>query len=319
MRRIFSEKIELILKSREAALSAVQIYNNPFTGFKTESFIVLFMVAWTYLAHAFFRDKKIEYRYYKITKSGKRRFVNKDGLIRYWELSKCISEIGNELSKATKNNLEFLIGLRNEIEHKKAGGLDSYLSGRYQACALNFNFYLKKFFGEKYSIDNFLALSLQFAELNYEQARFMKNKERFIPKNVQNYITKFDQGLSDNEIKDDQFSYRLLFIKVGAKRQGQADRVIEFVDPKSSMAKNIQKEYWVKEDREKPKYRPTKIVEKVRDAGYKDFSISRHTQYWKKYDGKNLSKGFGAQIAETWYWYENWFEFIISKLENENQ
>ena len=39
-----SEKIELILKAREAALSAVQVYNNPLTSFKTESFIILFVI-----------------------------------------------------------------------------------------------------------------------------------------------------------------------------------------------------------------------------------------------------------------------------------
>jgi len=59
MRKIYSEKIDLILKSREAALSAVQIYNNPFTAFKSESFIVLFIIAWTYLLHAYYRGKKL--------------------------------------------------------------------------------------------------------------------------------------------------------------------------------------------------------------------------------------------------------------------
>jgi hypothetical protein len=66
--------------------------------------------------------------------------------------------------------LRFLIGLRNKIEHKKASGLDSYLSARYQACALNYNYYLKKLHGEQYSLDDKLALSLQFSELNYSQA-----------------------------------------------------------------------------------------------------------------------------------------------------
>ncbi len=35
-KRIYSEKLDLISKSREAALSAVQIYNNPLTTFKSE-------------------------------------------------------------------------------------------------------------------------------------------------------------------------------------------------------------------------------------------------------------------------------------------
>ena len=55
---------ELIIKSREAMLSAVQIYNNPNIQFKTESFIVLSNIAWTYLMHAYYRTKDIDYRYY---------------------------------------------------------------------------------------------------------------------------------------------------------------------------------------------------------------------------------------------------------------
>ena len=38
---------ELLLKSREAALNAVQTFNNPLTTFKAETFIVLITIAWT--------------------------------------------------------------------------------------------------------------------------------------------------------------------------------------------------------------------------------------------------------------------------------
>jgi len=317
MRKIYSEKIDLILKSREAALSAVQIYNNPFTAFKSESFIVLFIIAWTYLLHAYYRGKKIDYRYYTIPNKRKKFIRNPDGSIKYWDLTQCISNKDCPLDKHTINNLKFLIGLRNQIEHKKAIGLDSYLSGRYQACALNFNFYLKKLHGKKYSLDNHLALSLQFAELDYTQAQFIKDKENLIPKAIQNYIATFDNSLSDQEIQHDRFSYRLLFVKVGAKRKGKADRVIEFVDPNSPLAKNIAKEYWVKEDREKPKFRATDVINKVRRAGFSKFGMYQHTQFWKKHDGKNPSKGFGTFVANYWYWYENWIDFIIRELKKE--
>ncbi|WP_439637806.1 DUF3644 domain-containing protein [Gloeomargarita lithophora] len=39
-RKIASIKIELLTKSREAMLTAVQIFNNPNIQFKSESFIV---------------------------------------------------------------------------------------------------------------------------------------------------------------------------------------------------------------------------------------------------------------------------------------
>jgi Protein of unknown function (DUF3644) len=109
-------------------LSAVQIYNNPLISFKTESFIVLSIIAWTYLLHAHYRTNRVDYRYF--TGQGKRRrFVrNADGSIRHWELKECLAKSQCPLDKDTANNLVFLIGLRNQVEHKKATGLDSYLS-----------------------------------------------------------------------------------------------------------------------------------------------------------------------------------------------
>ena len=181
VRKVYSEKINLIHKAREAMLSAVQIYNNPLITFKTETFIVLSVIAWTYLLHAHYRSKQIDYRYF--TRPGKRKKYarNADGTIRYWDLTECISKESSPLDKDTRNNLSFLIGLRHQIEHRKASGLDSYLSARYQACALNFNFYLKKLHGEKFALDQSLALSLQFAEFDYDQSKTIKDKEGLIP------------------------------------------------------------------------------------------------------------------------------------------
>ncbi len=51
-RSVKSIKDELIKKSREAILAAVQIYNNPLITFKSEAFITLSMIGWTYLMHA---------------------------------------------------------------------------------------------------------------------------------------------------------------------------------------------------------------------------------------------------------------------------
>ena len=50
-----SVKKGLLQKSREAALNGVQSFNNPLTFFKTETFIVLMVIAWTYLLHAHYR------------------------------------------------------------------------------------------------------------------------------------------------------------------------------------------------------------------------------------------------------------------------
>lgn len=318
-RRIFSERIDLIWKSREAVLSAVQIYNNPLISFKSESFIVLSIIGWTYLMHSYYRTKNIEYRYFE-TKNKVRRFKrNQDGSYRYWELSTCINIQECPLDKDTINNLKFLTGLRNQIEHRKAGRLDSYLSARYQACILNFNYYLKKFYGEKYGLDDYLALSLQFAELDYSQAQIIKDKDQMIPQNITSYIAEFDSKLSNTEIESERYAYRLLFTKIIAKREGQADRVIEFLDPKSELAKNISKEYWVKEEKEKDKFIPSQIVAEVRKLGFDNFKMYQHTSMWEKHNAKDPNKGFGVKIVKTWYWYRKWFDFVICELRKEKE
>ena len=313
-RRVYSERVDLINKSREAALADVQIFNNPIATFKSESFIVLFMIAWTYLLHSYYRGRKIEYRYYEIQKAKKKYALNPDGTIKYWDLSECISQKDCPLDAHAVNNLRFLIGLRNQIEHKKADNLDSYLSARYQACALNYNYYLKLLHGEKYSLDHMLALSLQFAELDYEQAKVIKDKEGLIPKEIRTYIAGFDENLSEQERTNDRFAYRLLFTKVSANRVGQADRVIEFLDPSSPLAETIRKEYWVKGGGEKRKYQAKEIVEIVKKSGYQKFNITAHTKLWKKFDAKNLSKGYGVVLGGLQFWYENWKEKILEYL-----
>ena len=70
------KKTELIVKSREAMMAAVQLYNNPQITFKTETFITLAIIAWTYLLHAYYANKRIDYRYFHM--NGKRKIYLKD-------------------------------------------------------------------------------------------------------------------------------------------------------------------------------------------------------------------------------------------------
>ena len=59
VRSVGSVADELIKKSREAALASVQIFNNPALTFKSEIFIVLMMISWTYLLHAFIEKMEL--------------------------------------------------------------------------------------------------------------------------------------------------------------------------------------------------------------------------------------------------------------------
>lgn len=311
IRRIGSLRKELIAKSREATLNAIRTFNDPQVTFKSESFIVLMVIAWTYLLHAYYRGKNIDYRYIK--QNGERRIFDKtkSGAFKYWELERCLNDKANPVDKDASNNLRFLIGLRHEIEHQMTLSLDSYLSGRFQACAINYNDYAKKLFGKKYGIDSQVAYSIQFLQLSEEQLSGPLPEVK-IPERLRSYITEFDGALSHEEYNSPRYSFRLLFKKKLVNRPGHADRVIEFIDPKSELAKAIDREYWVKKEVEKPKYRATDVVNEVKHAGFTKFRIQPdHLRFWRQEDAKNPAKGYGIEIQGAWYWYQSWVDRCI--------
>jgi hypothetical protein len=298
----------LIGKSREAALSAIRVFNDPQVNFKSETFIVLMMIAWTYMLHAYYRGKGIEYRYFR--QGPKRRIFDrtKHGAYKYWELERCLNDKQSPIDRDTANNLRFLIGLRHEIEHQMTRSLDSYLSGRYQACALNYNDYLKKLFGKRAGIDSHLTYSIQFVELTEEQVSGPR-PEASIPERLRAYVAEFDGALTHEEYNSPRYAYRLLFKRKLVNRPGQADRVVEFIDPHSDIAKQIDKEYWVKKEIERPKFRAKDVVEAVRQAGFTSFRVGReHLDMWKAEDAKNPTKGYGVEVQGTWYWYQTWID-----------
>ena len=208
--------------------------------------------------------------------------------------------------------MRFLIGLRHEIEHQMTRSLDHYLSGRYQACAMNYNEYLKKFFGVHTGLDKFLAYSIQFLQLSDEQMSG-KAPEAAIPDRLKAYIAEFDGGLSHEEYNSPSFSYRLLFKRKLVNRPGQADKVIEFIDPKSELAKQIDKEYWVKKEIEKPKFRAGDVVKAVHQAGFKRFRMQPdHLRMWKDENARDPAKGYGVDVQGAWYWYQSWVERCLA-------
>lgn len=304
-------KEELIQKSRESALAAIKIYNDPLICFKSESYIVLMIIAWTYLLHAYYRSQGITYKYYKIINNRKRYDRTKHGALKYWELERCLDDDNCPINRDTINNLKFIIGLRHEIEHQMTRSLDNFLSGRYQACAINYNYYIQILFGKKYSLEQHMTYSLQFLQLTQEQIAGVK-PEADIPPRLKAYIVDFDGKLTPEEHNSPNYSFRLVFTKKLVNRLGQADKVVEFFDPNSEIAATIEKEYWVKKEVERPKFRPKDVAEKVRKEGYSKFRVyPEHTYMWKSENAKDTALGFGVEVQGLWYWYEPWIKKCI--------
>lgn len=310
VRKVGSVASELIKKSREAALASVQIFNNPALTFKSEIFIVLMIISWTYLLHAYYRKKGIEYRYFNMEGARKRFQKTVKGAAKHWELEKCLNHNESPVDLNAAKNLRFLIGLRHEIEHQMTSRIDQFLSARFQACCLNYNELIKYLFGADYGIDKHLSFSLQFSSLNKEQVDKLSQAQG-LPENIRAYITEFDLALTDEEFNDPKFSYRVFFVPKTANHKGQADQVIEFIKPGSDLAEGINTKYIQIKETERPKFLPSRIVKLVKDSGFEKFNMMHHTLLWQSLNAKTQGKGFGVLVGTTWYWYEIWLEKVL--------
>ncbi len=308
-KKVYSIKRELLKKSREAVLAAVSIYNNPQMTFKSETFITLIIIGWTYLMHAYYRDVHVDYRYK--TKVGKKVIVDKTkyGAYKHWELEACLNNKKCPLDKDTIANLKFLIGIRHEIEHQMTDKIDEFLSAKLQASAINYDYYITRLFGEKYSINESLSLAIQFSPIAPSQMDELKDNEHIIL-SVKNFIVDFEEKLSEDQLQSSRYAYRVLFVPINAKRRGQADRVVEFIRSDSPLAEGIEKQYALIKETEKNKYLPSQIVLLMNNEGYTKFNMSKHTDLWKREDAKNPDKHYGVLVAKTWYWYDSWIQKV---------
>jgi len=302
----------LLAKSREAALTAVQTYNNPLVKFKSESFIVLMMIAWAYLLHSYYSREGVDVRYLDHDLRSQRTYVRMpQGGYKWWSLADCIKAPECPLDRGTALNLGFLIGLRNEIEHHRPPHLDDHMSGRYLACALNFEYWLTTLFGSKYGLDDTVAMALHFRDIKPIDTPVTAR----LPAGIARYIEKFEGSMTQAEYDDPRFAYRLLFIRRTANHKGQADRAVEFIKPGDPGSEGVEPERWLIKDTEKPKFRVKAVIAAAHAAGFPFFGPYQHTQLWRRLDGKNPACGFGVWVDNEWFWYQTWVDEVLRQCQ----
>ena len=299
---------ELLIKAREAMLNAVQTYNNPKTWFRSEIFIVSAIIAWTYLLHAYFKGEGVDYRHYE-TKGGRRQVARtKNRAERFWELAKCLKVARCPLDEVTKMNLEFLLEIRHEIEHRMTRRIDDAISAKLQACCHNFNANLKKLFGDQLGLDSDLSFALQFTHLSLDQQRSMARAQE-LPENVLLAQTTFEDRLTNEIYNDQRYAVRVTLVPKSANRKGKADQVVEFIRADSEEGEAINRV--LLKETEKTKYKPKQIVELMNAEGYPLFSYHYHALLWQALDAKDHRKPYGVTLSDgQWYWYDAWLERV---------
>jgi len=299
---------ELLIKAREAMIAAVHTFNGAGLHFRAELFIVTAIIAWTYLHHAFFRREGVDYRYFKTVNGVKQVVTTESGAEKFWELSHCLKHGKCPLKKGMKDNIEFLIDLRNEIEHRSTSRIDDAVSTHLQACCVNFNEVIKEMFGAQYGLERRLPIALQFMTFSSDQRAVLK-RARSLPRNIETMMDAFTQRLTLQEQNDPNFAYRVNFAPVLANKPGGADEVVEFRkgSPDDADSKSIA---YLK-DVDKRKYRPGQIVKMMKGEGYADFETKHHTRLWQDLNARDVTLGYGIPLFDGyWGWYEKWVDRV---------
>jgi hypothetical protein len=298
---------ELLIKAREAMIAAVHTFNSAGLTFRAELFIVTAIIAWTYLLHAYLKREGVDYRYFKNHSGQRVPEKTEHGEDKYWELGKCLRSKHCPLQKGVVKNLEFILALRHEIEHRSTSRIDDAVSAKLQACCINFNEAIKEFFGPQYGLERRLPLALQFVTFSSDQRAVLK-KASGLPRHIQTLVEDFHGALSPEEQADPRFAYRVAFVQRTANRPASADEAVEFIKPGSDEEKEINRV--LLKEVEKAKYRPSDVVKKMNDEGFDRFTMKSHTDLWKSLNAKDENKPYGTQVAHQWYWYENWVERV---------
>ena len=300
---------ELVVKAREAMLNAIQGYNSPRAFFRSEAFIMLAVVAWTYLLHWHYGKLGIDFRSKKDDGTVK---TTAHSATKYWELETCLKQAECPLDDATQANLRFLIVIRHEIEHQMTRRIDASLSAKVQACCLNFNASLKRLAGERCGIDHEMSFAIQLSGIEREQRNLLL-RDMDLPPNLLAAQEAFEDKLPEAIAKDERYAWRVILVQKNTNSKGAADEVVEFVKPGSELDGEIHRVLRV--DGEKLKFRASDIVKEIRAAGFKSFTMNDHTVLHKGLAAKDKRKPFGTFVdiqENDWRWYKRWLEEVLA-------
>lgn len=323
----------LVLKAKEAATLAIDIYNRPMTSFRSQGFIVMMIIAWTSLFHSIFENENIDYFY----KENDGTYKTVDGDKKAWELSTCIDKYNGKISAAIKENIKFFISIRNKIEHRFIPALDLDLCGECQSMLINFETMITNIFGSYFALSTALSFPLQVvtSKPSWQTETSVKFQGEHYEE-LKEYITSYRNSIPFEIYSDLEFSYRVYLIPKVGNHIASSDTAIEFIkyDPTHPEEfENIKKEIALIKDRKiqvanQGKLKPKTICEEVSKRLNKKFNMNDHTKAWKFYSVRN--KGYqpeGCKIefcqfdeAHNDYVYTSaWIDFLVKNLSNEDE
>lgn len=326
---------ENLEKTQMAALAAVEAYNRPGKKFRTAQYLVMIIIAWTGLFHAIFYRRNIKPWY----KKANGRYDRIDGDPKHWDLSKCLREYHKENNPPDRQNLEFLIGLRNKIEHRHLPELDPSLYGECQAALLNLEELMVQTFGTRYALVEQLAVSLQFSTtVPTEKRKAVKALANENAKSVTEYIEKFRGRLPSTVLNSMKYSFNVYLVPKVANRKSAADAAVTFIRVDEASEEELTRlerlNVLIKEKKipiaNLDLYKPGNVISMINEVCPNKVSINTHADCWRFFEVRPATNSETPERCTPEYcvydeahrdylYTEAWVKKCIKALSNDDQ
>jgi hypothetical protein len=325
----------LVNKSREAALAAVQHYNNPTAMFRSGNYIVLMVIAYTSLFHAIFERDGVDY--IARDKNGNPKTITGGGTM-LWDVLGIEDHYEKGHLTPMAANLRLLVPIRHQIEHQFMPELDATISGHCQSLLTNFEQLLTKEFGTFYSLNASLALALQFStECTPESVKAVKRLQSAEYEALRSYIGQYEASLPPEILNDPAFAFRAWIIPKTANNPRTADAHLEYVNLETcspEVRAELQKHIvavktQIREAQDAEHLLPSQVCERVAEAiGRKFTPTPHHERAWKKHKVRPPSKAEDKAKTDPKYCVWNaafkqyvytpaWVKFLIGEYSDQ--
>ncbi|MCX8501286.1 MAG: DUF3644 domain-containing protein [Alphaproteobacteria bacterium] len=273
---------EMLIRSREAMILAVHIFNSPNFKFKTENFCVMAIIAWTYLIIEYLIRKKFEIK-------------DNDGKV--FDIRKLLQIYGEKqlpLSKVVRANINAIKDYRDAVEHRMMKRTDSTSFVFFQACCLNFDEAIRNFFGENCSLTDELNLALQFGKHTHQQLSTLSKYD--IPEHIAALNASFEDNFPEDAENSYKYKFRVVFMLESSTKGNAHYQVISPDSPKAKeirtvLLKKVPEEI-IKEvtkdviSDDKYPFKPGEVCNEIFERTGKKFSKFDHTQAWKQNEAR---------------------------------
>ena len=294
----------LVAKARESALAALRAFNDPSSGYRTEQFILLMVIAWNSLIQAILERDKVDY--FDRDADGEIRTV--EGRQRVLDTDELIDLAGEErLHPSVAENLRYFLRLRNRIAHRYLPALDAPTAGYAQSMIINFEELLVGEFGAESALGDELYLPLQIGKFRREPA--LKRVQAQLPLDIIEFLDREHQQVPEEILGDARYCMRIFFVSTTANRESSADAAVTFVKadevsdellaalPHTAVVTKPKRVAVASDDL----LRPGEVVERVKGRLDVPFSMDTHTRCWRHFKVRPPSNAAEPEATDQQY------------------